>query len=103
MANRCERVVPDDKKLRDFAGLLVPPTKVTATPFEEDAVKITWAGPSEGAVGFRVDRRIAGGKWQAIAYRPPRPQADEENPQEWVDFTAPSQGADLPRGRADDR
>jgi len=99
VANKCEGVVPDANTLKGLGlpapqtgngGLLVPPTKVTATPHETDAVKITWAGPSEGAVGFRVDRRIAGGPWLAIAYRPPRPQADDENPQEWIDFTAPS-------------
>ncbi len=101
VANKAELgVVPDANTLKTLGlpvpltgnggGMLVPPTKVTATPHETDAVKISWAGPSEGAVGFRVDRRIAGSAWQAIAYRPPRPQGDEDNPQEWLDFTAPS-------------
>jgi len=40
-------------------------------------------------VGFRIDRRFADGKWQPIAYRPPHVQGDSDNPQEWIDFTAP--------------
>jgi hypothetical protein len=103
VANQCDRVVPDDKTVARLgapaprtaaAGALTPPTKVTAAVYQADAVKVAWAGGSEGAIGFRVDRRIADGKWQAIAYRPPRPQGDPENPREWIDFTAPP-GKDL--------
>ncbi|HEX5270172.1 MAG TPA: hypothetical protein VFW33_06795, partial [Gemmataceae bacterium] len=50
---------------------------------------VAWAEASGGALGYRVERRIGEGKWQVIAYRPPRPQGDPENPPEWVDFTAP--------------
>jgi len=100
VANKCERVLPDDKTVKDrglaapltgnAAGTLAPPTKVMAEVYEDDAVKITWApAASDNAIGYRVERRIAGGKWQGIAYRPPRPQGDEDNPPAWVDFTAP--------------
>ncbi len=67
---------------------------MTAEVYQADAVKVAWEGASEGAIGFRVERRIAGGKWAVIAYRPPRPQGDPDNPQEWIDFTAPP-GKDL--------
>ncbi len=102
VANKCERVAPDDKAAKALgvpapltaAGALVAPTKVTVAAYMGDAVKVDWEGASEGAVGFRVERRIAGGKWQVIAYRPPRPQGDPENPPMWIDFTAPA-GKDL--------
>src|SRR5262249_4449561 len=72
-------------------GAASPPTGVTAVPYQGDAVKVAWAsGPSNGGVGVRVERRIGEGKWQVIAYRPPRLQGDPENPPEWVDFTAPT-------------
>ena len=97
VANKGELGVPT--RTPSSLGLPAPLTADAATRraadqgdsrhYQGDAVKISWAGASEGAVGFRVDRRIAG-KWQVIAYRPPRPQGDEDNPQEWIDFTAPS-------------
>ena len=63
---------------------------MTAEAYQGDAVKVAWAASaSNGGIGFRVERRIGEGKWQVIAYRPPRPQGDADNPQEWVDFTAP--------------
>jgi hypothetical protein len=62
---------------------------VTASVYQGDAVKITWAAPSGKEAGFRVERRIGEGKWQTIAYRPPHLQGDRDNPQAWVDFTAP--------------
>ena len=54
------------------------------------AVMVTWTDAGEGEIGFRVERRIDGGPWHAIAYRPPRIEGTPENPQAWVDFTAPS-------------
>ena len=54
-----------------------------------DAVKVVWEPGSDSAAGCRVDRRIGGGKWQIIAYRPPRLQGDPDNAPEWVDFSAP--------------
>ncbi|HVS38239.1 MAG TPA: hypothetical protein VMS17_21950 [Gemmataceae bacterium] len=98
VGNKAPRVTPDATvaaklgaaaPLTAAAGALTAPTKVTAEGYQKDAVKVDWEGPSEGAIGFRVERRIAGGKWQVIAYRPPRPQGDPDNPPEWIDFTAP--------------
>ena len=63
---------------------------MTAEIYQGDAVHITWTGASASAVGYRVERRIGAGKWQVIAYRPPRVQGDPDNPQAWMDFTAPS-------------
>jgi hypothetical protein len=99
VANQCDHVVPDEKTLARL-GLRAPltagpraapspPTQVTAAAYQEDAVRITWAEPSGGAVGFRVERRLARGPWQAIACRPPRREGDPDNPPAWVDFTAP--------------
>jgi len=66
-----------------------PPAKVTAEPFEGDAVRITWQDASDAELGFRIDRRIGDGKWHAVAYRPRRSQGHERNPTVWIDFTAP--------------
>jgi hypothetical protein len=70
--------------------MLSPPTGVTAEVYEGDAVKVAWTASPGGGIGYRVERRIGEGKWQVIAYRPPRLQGDPENPAEWVDFTAPT-------------
>jgi hypothetical protein len=98
IANKCDHLLPTQKTIANlglFAPLTSgtddpppPPSKVTAAVYKNDAVKIAWAN-SEGAIGFRVERRMGDGKWQVIAYRPPRIQGDPDNPQEWVDFTAP--------------
>ncbi len=50
---------------------------------------VTWSDGGPGEVGFRVDRRIDGGAWTAIAYRPPYIKGHALNPQMWVDFLAP--------------
>jgi hypothetical protein len=99
IGNKSLKIVPDKKTIADL-GLAPPlttapkiapgpPIKVAAEQYEDDAVKITWVPGSGQAIGYRVDRRIGGGDWHTIAYRPPRLQADKENPQAWVDFTAP--------------
>jgi hypothetical protein len=100
VANKCKYVLPDAKDVARFgvqapltanpAGAPKPPTRVTATHYADDAVKVSWRDASDNEVGFRVERRVAGGKWQVIAYRPPRIQGDEDNAQAWVDFTAPA-------------
>jgi len=100
VGNKCEGVLPDDKtitRLRLPAPITkspsdtpTAPAKLSVAAYQEDAVKITWTPASDNEVGFRIDRRIAEGKWQPIAYRPPRVQGDSDNPQEWIDFTAPS-------------
>jgi hypothetical protein len=87
-----EHVLPDEKAVKgpSLPGVPSPPANVTAEPYQGDAVRVAWAASaSGGGVGFRVERRIDEGKWHVIAYRPPRPQGDPENPPEWVDFTAP--------------
>jgi hypothetical protein len=101
IAGKTERATPDEKaaaKLAVRAPLTTvppgspsppPPMNVTADVYQDDAVKIAWQGNSEYSVGFKVERRIGGGRWQPIAYRPPQLQGDPENPPEWVDFTAP--------------
>jgi hypothetical protein len=99
VANKCDRVVPDAKAVTRLGlrapltaapeGPPSPPTKVTAEVYQDDAVKVTWEGGADSSVGFRVERRIGEGKWQVIAYRPPRSPGDPDNPQAWVDFTAP--------------
>ncbi|HXD87838.1 MAG TPA: fibronectin type III domain-containing protein [Urbifossiella sp.] len=98
LANKGERVAPDEKAIA-VLGLKAPltairtapaaPTKVTASIDLGDAVEVTWTSAASSAAGFRVERRIAGGKWQAIAYRPGNRDNDPENPPTWVDFTAP--------------
>jgi len=62
---------------------------VRAKPLKEIGVQITWTDASKNEAGFRVDRKIDDGAWTAIAYRPPRIQGDENNPQMWIDYLAP--------------
>ena len=99
VANKAARVSPDAKTIERLevkspltaaaTPILTPPTDVKAAMHDTDAVDITWSGGAN-AVGIRVERKIAGGKWQAIAYRPPQVQGDPENPRQWIDFTAPT-------------
>jgi hypothetical protein len=99
VANQAGRVVPDKKAIARLGlpaprtartgGALAAPTQVTASVYQGDAVQVTWAAAPGEAIGFRVERRMGGRKWQVIAYRPPRLQGDPDNPQAWVDFTAP--------------
>jgi hypothetical protein len=99
VGNKAERVVPDEKTIAKLnlrkpllaaaPGKASAPTKIDTEVYKDHAVKITWAGGSEGAIGFRVDRRIGEGKWQPIAYRPPHSRDDPDNLPEWIDFTAP--------------
>ena len=62
----------------------------TKPNYDGDAVIIDWTDTANNEIGFRVERQIGGGPWMIIAYRPPRIQGAEENPQRWVDFLAPS-------------
>ncbi len=99
LANQCEGTLPDEKTLARLglpapltvssAGSLAAPAKVTVGPYQKDAVQITWTSVPKSAAGFRVERRMEEGKWAVIAYRPPRLQGDADNPQTWIDFTAP--------------
>jgi hypothetical protein len=72
------------------AGELRPPTGVRAELYEGDAVRVTWADASDCEIGFRLERRVGRGGWATVAYRPPQVEGAEENPQTWVDFTAPA-------------
>jgi hypothetical protein len=66
-----------------------PPPEVKAAAYKGVAVKIDWTDKCDGEVGFRVDRRIAGGDWAPIAYRPPQITGHPDNPPAWIDFLAP--------------
>ncbi|MBC8374219.1 MAG: hypothetical protein H8E53_11530, partial [Planctomycetes bacterium] len=67
-----------------------PPVDAKAEVYENDAVKITWKDKCEGEAGFRIDRKIANGKWTPIAYRPPQITGHADNRPVWIDFLAPS-------------
>jgi hypothetical protein len=99
VANKSAKVLPD-KKTAEGLGVPAPltaadavppgpPTKVAAELYQDDAVRISWVPGSGLAIGYRVERRIATGRWRVIAYRPPRLHGDPDNPQTWIDFTAP--------------
>jgi hypothetical protein len=68
-----------------------PPTAPEAVVAKADkyAIMVTWQDTSDTELGFRVERRIDRGKWAVIAYRPPRTQGHERNPQAWLDVLAP--------------
>lgn len=90
VANEAKEVKHYDKALIESKGVPAAPRDVKAEVYEGDAVRVTCADGSDNEIGFRVDRQIAGGKWAAIAYRPPRIEGSEHNPQAWVDFLAPT-------------
>ncbi|NQT85594.1 hypothetical protein HQ560_02455, partial [bacterium] len=74
----------------DLGGRPAAPAQVRAEPQGAVAVRITWTDGSDNEAGFRVDRKIGGGAWIAIAYRPPHIQGDPNNPQVWLDYLAPT-------------
>ncbi|MDP6545695.1 MAG: hypothetical protein QGH60_17055 [Phycisphaerae bacterium] len=67
-----------------------PPVDAKAEVHENDTIKITWTDKCDGEAGFRIDRKIAGGKWTPIAYRPPQITGHADNRPVWIDFLAPS-------------
>ncbi len=69
-------------------GAPAAPTGVDAAP-AGDTVRVTYLDATTNEVGFRVDRRVGGGPWQAVAYRPRQSHRHGGNPEEWVDYTAP--------------
>jgi hypothetical protein len=91
IGNQCADVKPmRGSQVGDPGGKLVPPRDVKAAVHEGDAVRVTWRDATDNEVGFRIDRRIDGGRWIAMAYRPPQIAGDENNRPEWIDFLAPS-------------
>lgn len=104
VANQSPRILPRDDKKADLKddGVGTPiyenpaakppaPTNVQAVADPAlRAVRVCWTDGGAGEIGFRVERKIGAGPWHVIAYRPPRLEGCEENPQVWVDFLAPS-------------
>ncbi len=80
---------PDNAVMKSPGGPLRAPLDVQVRAYENDAVRITWRDAADNEIGFRVDRRINGGPWATIAYRPPRIEGSRYNPPQWIDFTAP--------------
>ena len=73
----------------EVGGKLAAPQHVRVDLLENTAARITWTDASKNEAGFRVDRKIGDGAWTTIAYRPPRIQGNENNPQMWIDYLAP--------------
>ena len=91
VGNRCGAVkAMPGSQVTDGPAKPTPPADVAATVYKGKAVRVTWTDRCDGEVGFRVDRRAGEGKWRAIAYRPPRIEGSKDNPQEWIDFLAPT-------------
>jgi hypothetical protein len=65
------------------------PGGVEATLYGKHAIRISWTDAADNEIGFRVDRRVDGGDWHCIAYRPPQIECSPENPREWIDWLAP--------------
>ncbi len=81
---------PRNAITRDPGGELRPPRDVTAEILDEDAVHLRWRDDTDAEIGYRVDRRIEGGQWTPIAYRPPQDRGHTLNQPEWIDYLAPS-------------
>ncbi|MBD3319546.1 MAG: hypothetical protein GF350_00450 [Chitinivibrionales bacterium] len=89
------------------------PQNVTAEKVE-DGIRIRWEDAANNEIGFRIDRKIGSGSATTIAYRPRHSQGGSNagyapdgsggggpcdcaapagfdfNPQEWIDYLAPS-------------
>ncbi|MDP6523442.1 MAG: hypothetical protein QGH15_04395 [Kiritimatiellia bacterium] len=90
VANRAGELKPmKGAQVGDGPATPSPPADVSARIYDNVAIKITWKDTCDGEAGFRIDRKIAGSKWTAIAYRPPQITGHEENRPEWIDFLAP--------------
>ncbi|MGC9452348.1 MAG: hypothetical protein ACP5I4_12980 [Oceanipulchritudo sp.] len=82
----------------------VPQPAYTVTPQPDGSRLIEWTDAAGNELGFRVARRIDGGLWRTIAYRPRRsllPSAsgtdpwssvpvNELNPPAWRDYNVPA-------------
>jgi len=91
VANRAGSLKPmKGAQVGDGPTRPTPPVDVQAAVHDDIAVKITWKDECDGEAGFRIDRKIAGGKWTPIAYRPPQITGHVDNPPVWIDFLAPS-------------
>ncbi len=91
VGNRAGSIKPmKGAQVGDGPAKPAPPIDVKARIYEDDAVKITWKDKCQGESGFRIDRRIGGGKWTPIAYRPPQITGHADNRPVWIDFLAPS-------------
>lgn len=91
VANEAESVKYGKRELvvEPPRGVPKAPGTVKADLYERDAVLIEWQDNADNEIGFRIERRIEDGPWCAIAYRPPRIEGSQDNPQTWVDFLAP--------------
>jgi hypothetical protein len=89
VANQAREVRHHGKALIESKGVPSAPRDVQAELIEADLVRISWTDTADNEIGFRVDRRIEGGEWARIAYRPPQIEKHPDNPPQWVDFLAP--------------
>ncbi|MCD8483044.1 MAG: hypothetical protein LR015_10510 [Verrucomicrobia bacterium] len=108
---------PVDYITTDHFNPVSAPANVAAEIREDGAVHLSWEDTANNELGFRVERRVDGGDWRVIAYRPmsnlgrtidpsitdpldailpveQRTPIYRLNPQAWVDFTAPVAHAD---------
>jgi hypothetical protein len=112
---------PIDYNISDHSDPVSAPVDVTAVVQADGSVRIDWVDTADNELGFRVDRRVNGGNWLTVAYRPLSnllPTIDdvqdpleilrgtgeslvtnptmvsELNPQMWIDFLAPTGSAE---------
>ncbi|MCC5808014.1 MAG: hypothetical protein JJU00_16930 [Opitutales bacterium] len=101
-----------DYLLGDHTDPVSAPANVHASVLPNGyGIDVTWEDTADNEMGFRIDRRVDGGAWNAVAYRPRQglgkdsgvnlgsPYVDASyphvNPERWVDYTAPLGSADL--------
>jgi hypothetical protein len=92
-----------DVESSDYIGAVAQPA-VTVTPQADGSHLVEWADAASKELGFRVARRIDGGLWRTIAYRPRQsllssaggsdPWSSEPinalNPPAWRDYNVPA-------------
>ncbi|MCC5839247.1 MAG: hypothetical protein JJT96_03905 [Opitutales bacterium] len=61
---------PLDYNISDHSDPVSPPSEVTAVLQADGSVRIDWVDTADNELGFRVERRVDGGDWLTIAYRP---------------------------------
>lgn len=111
---------PVDYVSLDHFDSVSAPVSVTAQVQTDNGVRIEWVDTAENELGFRIERRVDGGAWRTIAYRPRSnmlktitdvqdpleinrstgsslvPEStmiSTLNPQAWVDYLAPGASA----------
>jgi len=97
-----------DIDISNYSGPVSQPVH-TVSPLPDGSSLIEWTDTADNELGFRVARRINGGLWRTIAYRPRQSAlssatgtdpfssllVNQLNPPAWLDYNAPAEAASV--------